>query len=434
MSLQDIVNVSITRQTASVSRAGFGILNILGSHKRFNERIRFYSSLSAVGEDFETTDLEYIAAQQIFSQEPRVTSVAVGRRRTQDNTVITVTQADSFNYVVTIDGTEFSYTSAASGDTAAVIAAALVLAINGGTEPVTATDNLDGTFDLDPDVASAPYSLTLSDNLTAAAFTNPDTMAEDLQAVKDENDTWYGLMLTSHVAQDVLDAAAWIETERKIFGTSSNDSDIKDVAPASDTTTIAAQLKALNYARTFGFYSANADTQYPEAGAFGKFLPQDPGSYTVKFKTMSAVSVDDLTDTQSGNVKGKNFNTYEEVGGVNIIAEGIVCENEFIDVIVFVDWLQARMTERIYSLLVNSQKVPYTDAGITAVESEVKAQLSQGITVGGLAADPAPVTSVPRVADIDSTDRANRFLPDVEFTATLAGAIHSLEVQGVVSV
>jgi hypothetical protein len=68
MPLSDIVNVQITRDTQAVSEAGFGLLMILGTHKRFNDRIRFYSNIQAVSNDFIPTDLEYIAAQEAFSQ------------------------------------------------------------------------------------------------------------------------------------------------------------------------------------------------------------------------------------------------------------------------------------------------------------------------------------------------------------------------------
>jgi hypothetical protein len=39
--------------------------------------------------------------------------------------------------------------------------------------------------------------------------------------------------------------------------------------------------------------------------------------------------------------------------------------------------------------------------------------------------------TVPDVADTDPTDRANRLLRDVRFTARLAGAIHKVIVRGV---
>jgi len=40
--------------------------------------------------------------------------------------------------------------------------------------------------------------------------------------------------------------------------------------------------------------------------------------------------------------------------------------------------------------------------------------------------------TVPAVADVDPNDKANRLLPDVEFEATLAGAVHKVKIHGVV--
>jgi hypothetical protein len=40
----------------------------------------------------------------------------------------------------------------------------------------------------------------------------------------------------------------------------------------------------------------------------------------------------------------------------------------------------------------------------------------------------------PKVKDVSSADRANRVLPDVTFSATLAGAIHAVEILGTISV
>jgi hypothetical protein len=42
--------------------------------------------------------------------------------------------------------------------------------------------------------------------------------------------------------------------------------------------------------------------------------------------------------------------------------------------------------------------------------------------------------SAPDVADVSTTDRANRILPDVTFSCRLAGAFHFVEIAGTVSV
>jgi hypothetical protein len=96
----------------------------------------------------------------------------------------------------------------------------------------------------------------------------------------------------------------------------------------------------------------------------------------------------------------------------------------------FVDWLQARLRERLIGLLANNAKVPFTDAGIALVVAEIRAQLQQGVAVGGLAESPAFTISAPLASDVSSVDRAARTLPDVTFSARLAGAIHAIELTG----
>ena len=59
---------------------------------------------------------------------------------------------------------------------------------------------------------------------------------------------------------------------------------------------------------------------------------------------------------------------------------------------------------------------------------------SWGILDGGLAADPAPVVTAPKVADVAAADKVARRLPDIDFTATLAGAVHEVVISGVISV
>ena len=68
MPLSDIVNVQITRQTQSVSEAGFGTLMILGTSKNWNNLIKKYSNMQEVAADFQPIDPEYIAAQDVFAQ------------------------------------------------------------------------------------------------------------------------------------------------------------------------------------------------------------------------------------------------------------------------------------------------------------------------------------------------------------------------------
>jgi hypothetical protein len=110
---------------------------------------------------------------------------------------------------------------------------------------------------------------------------------------------------------------------------------------------------------------------------------------------------------------------------------GTVTSGEYIDVIRGIDWFTARLRERLLLLLAQSPKVPYTDHGIQLVESQVRAQIQDGIDVGLIDDDKATYyVTVPKALDVPVQDRLDRVLKDVQFQWRAAGAIHTLDIKG----
>lgn len=429
--LNDIVTVSITRETTAVTQKGFGTVMVLGAHKVFNERLREYTSASAMLADgFSSTDPEYLAAVAAFAQEPRIERVAIGRR-TVNSAVVTVASAiASTVYSITINGTAYTFNSGAT-PTTATIATGLADAVNADAAlPVTATAS-GATVTLAADTAGVAYTLQVGANLTITKpYTASDTLANDLTAISEFDDNWYGLVATTRVQADVEAIAAWVETKRKLYISSSSDSSL---LTAGSTTNVAAVLKTNAYTRSAVIYHQDID-KYPEAAWFGKMLPTDPGSATWAYKSLAGVPATSLTSSQSGAVRGYNANTYEEIGGVNVSRMGTVASGEYLDIMAGIDWLHARLQERIYSRLVNLPKISFTDAGIAVIDGEIRAQLRQGIEVGFLASDPEPTVTVPTAKSVSSADKTARRLTNVKFTATLAGAVHLTTINGTVTV
>lgn len=423
-----IVTVNISTAGPSISRVGFSTINVFGTNKAFSTLSKRFANNTEVLSLFLSTDKEAIAASDIFAQNPTVPDILISRRDTNDVTTITVdTVVDNTNYTCTINGTAFTIDSGA-GASADSIALALITAINAGSEPVTAA-TATSPYTLTADVAGVAYSVKVDLN-QSMVFTTIDTNANDLANIDEEDDDWYGLVATSRVEQDQLDVASWVEGELKFFATASDDTDIPDTTDAADTTSLAAQFKALSYRRTELIYHTKASTEFIDAANLGKILPLDPGSYTKKFKNLASVTVDKLSTSQKTNISAKNANHYTTVAGLNILREGTVSVGEFIDVIIFIDWLQVRMEERIFVTLTNTPKVPFTDPGIAAIEADIVAQLQDGVAVGGLAADPPFTVTVPLAADISAGDKASRTLNGVTFQGTLAGAIHFVIING----
>lgn len=437
--IQEIVQVTISQQTAAVSRAGFGVPLILGENATFEERIRFYTGIAGVAEDFATDDEEYLAAAAILGQTPRPARIAIGKKDANVAKVMTITLDDdlvaSNKISVTVNGELVEHTFATDHQTSMTAFAAAIDAIDGVASAV-----LSGApYRVITVTATSGRTLTLTGATITGGASQADvvlatteagyTVADGIQDVRDESDDWYALILTSRAEADQLTAAAAIEPMRKIFLAADDAAGII----ASTTTDVLAKLEALAYNRT-AFWYHGTDNAYIEAAVAGRCLPTDPGSETWAFKTLAGVSADALTTTQSQNVRVlKSGNTYETIAGLNVTREGQMVSGRFIDQTRFIDWLEARLQERIFTILIQNDKIPYTNAGVALIEAGIRAVLRQGVDAGGLDPDSIEV-SVPDVADVDSTDRGNRLLPDVTFSARLTGGIHNIEISGVVTI
>jgi len=296
----------------------------------------------------------------------------------------------------------------------------------------------DGFLTSDPEYiyAQKAFSQALSPELVGIGKRTGGAMATDLQNIINQNNLWYGLVLTDNSDADILAAAAFIETVKKIMVVASSDAAI----PTNSGVDLASQLKGFGYKRSALMYSATQASLGMDAAWVGGLLPTVPGSVTWKFKQLVGISPDTFTDTARTycigvpGVPGKNVNIYETVGGVNITEEGTMAGGQFIDQTIGIDWLESTLQTNVFSNLVNLPKVPYTDQGVSVIEAAVRAALLEGIKndlIDG--ASPFTVTA-PLVLDVPVNDRAERLLPDVKFSCRLAGALHFVQINGVVTV
>jgi hypothetical protein len=439
--LDNVVQVIIDRQTKLPTRVGFGTPFILDINTVQTNQVDTFESLTAMEDaGFTTSNEAYKCALALFSQSPRPVNVKIGKRAANVAQVnnINVTDDDDGTYTVTINGIAFSFV--ASSNTVEQIVDGLVAAINAGSEPVTATDNVTN-FNLTADVAGNPFSVVLtanpSDNMVLTTTTANKNSASELSRLRQVDDDFYFVLMTSRTDQDIMHLAAYVETLIKLFAYTTNQADSKNLAPATDTTSIMAKLKALNYDRTFGVWS---EDDYPEAAWVGKNAPKDPGSITWKFKNVNGIVADNLTSTEKGNITGtvdsihKNGNVYTTIGGIAMFEEGIVASGEFIDIMHGTDWIQVRIQENVFYLLTNEDKIPFTDKGAQQIVTQIEQILTLAVNNGILKNDPAPTVTVPKVADIIAADKAARFLQNVKFEGQYQGAVHKVKIEGTLTV
>jgi len=259
-------------------------------------------------------------------------------------------------------------------------------------------------------------------------MTSQETLVAGLTALMaaGHND-WYFLLSESQTAANVDALAAFAAANGKLyFGSMTN-----TVLGTLDDTTLALDRAVI-------LCHKNAATQYPAEAWVGRCAPELPGSITWKFKTLSGISVSGYTPTEIDAIKEMHGNVVVSQGGILHTTEGTVLSGEFIDVIRSQDWVKARIAEGVFRLLATSPKIPYDDRGIAMVLAEVQGVMQQATAQGIIArdADGNGMWSViaPKRSEIAANNIANRVLPDVEFEFTLAGAIHSVTVRGVISV
>lgn len=431
----NIVTVSITLADASVSRTGFGTPLIMTHEQAFGpELVRTYSSTTAMVTDgHNASGATVAAATAVFAQNPRVTSLKVGRRGSTAvamTRIMTVATAiDNTDYTVTINGTPFTVDSGASA-TAISIAALLVAAINGGTEPVTATDNADGTFDLVEDTAGTVFGLSHTMNLITQDDTTTDAgVATDYAAIKAEDDDFYGVLMTSSATLEIVALAAAVEADLKVYFAQTADSDCL----ADTAGNVAETLNTAGYNRTNLLWNMD-NFDFGGAAWCGRQFPKNPGSSTYAFKSLSGVSTDVLSDTQISNLESNECNHYTVTKGFSWTLQGVMASGRFIDNQTGIDWLTVEIQQDLLQLQNDSEKIPYTQVGTDSIENVVRAVLQRAVGRDVITND---FTVTPTaVEDVSSADKSARVYTSgngVEFSATLAGAIHKITIAGTVS-
>lgn len=423
--LDQIVQITITRESTAVATTSFQIPLVLATFTNFSERTRTYTDITGVGEDFASTSNVHKIATKLFGQSSVGAvppSIVVGRRQV-DTVTYTPTVADNTLYSVTLNGTPYTFTSGV-GATATTIVTGLKAAL-GSPTGITVTGTT--TLILTTTVLGTPWSVIASTNLVGVNTVTEDWV-EALEAVEQENNVWYGIVSETHVSADQEALSDAINARRKLYGTSTADT----VTPTTGITDIAYKLKAKTADRTFGIYLPTADTEFPEAAWMGAQLPYTPGSNDWDFKRAVGVTVSNLTDTQRVNLRGKDCNMYTTVAGVNIFQDGDTFGGSPIDEIVGIDWLYARLQEGVYFRLINSLKVPMTNPGLAIIENEIRSVLSQAEANGLI--DRGWQVTTPDVSTIPANLRAQRTAGVFVFRARLAGSIRKVIINGFLSV
>lgn len=268
----------------------------------------------------------------------------------------------------------------------------------------------------------------------AIAQTHSDAdVDEDLAAIALLDTDWFYLMTLYNSEDYILTVGAWAQANEKQYYAAS--SATADLGTSTGTAGVGDKIRALAYKRVSVDYHPTP-ALFADGAVLGTIAARKIGSWTAKFKRRTGVTVVPLTTSQRANLVARQMNFYESTKGLSLTSEGTTAGDgvyKFIDNVVNIDWLKDTIATNVFSMLNSLAKVPYDDSGAALVEAQVQAGLSEGLGNGVLTNDTPPTVSVPKMADVSSSNRALRILPDVAFTCTLAGAIHKVQVTGTVS-
>lgn len=438
MNIDQIVQVNITRTSAVATLPGFGVPGIIAqfaTSTAFPGRHKYYASTAEMTADSLPSSI-LAAGSKVFAQSPKVPRLMVGRLDSGDASMAAgldaIRGAQDDWYAFTVVGHR-AIKFVLSDDM--VSGNVLTSTINGiSIAPITWVTSHAATmaaWETAIESALAGSTATVSGREMTVTLLGTDLNIGTFRI--DGGSTVPTAGITYHLdATKTKAIMAWAETMKKIFIFSDSDPATYAADTANAGTACLAEYAKLNsYERTAVVFHA-LGAEYIAAAWMGKELPYDPGSRTWALKNLAGVTPDTLTISQDGLVRGKNANTYTTTAGFTHTYAGTCAKSStYIDDIRGLDWFQSTSQVSQLNLLGTSGKIPMTDPGIQLVVNALKGDLSLAEQRGVFA--PGWEVTFPAASAISAEDRAARRLTGITFSATLAGAVHSIIINGSVS-
>ncbi|TGK04163.1 DUF3383 family protein [Leptospira langatensis] len=261
---------------------------------------------------------------------------------------------------------------------------------------------------------------------------SPDAIGTALDKLRELDDNFYAITITARDKEDLNAAGTWANSNKKFF-----------FGCSSDLTA----LSSRNVDREAYLIHNNSPSDFPECAWVGQNIPKQPGSTTYKWKRLNGQNASSFSKTDLTSIRSEHGQALQELSGSIYVNEGIATSGEFIDVIVGQDWVEDQLQTNLLSLLLNNDKISLDDPGIAQVESVIRDVLKRagdaGIVARASSEDDLRLSDdkvymsqvfVPTRAEISPTDRANRTLDGIRFVYYLAGAIHKVNVNGLITV
>lgn len=193
-----------------------------------------------------------------------------------------------------------------------------------------------------------------------------------------------------------------------------------DIVEANDSS-----AEVMNSDRCLYLYE-EADT-YNDLRVVSYMAAREPGSWALdSTKLQNAVKLD-ITDTEYDEALANRMNFFTDFGGNIVLQDGKTSGGEWIDVMVSLDWVNARIEEELALLKIKLDRVEYTEKGIGLERAAIMSVLGRAQDMGIFSTWELTSESAESQG---STIRGTREYKGHKWTATIIGSIKYTEVSG----
>jgi len=281
---------------------------------------------------------------------------------------------------------------------------------------------------------------------------NKETPIKTIQSCRQEDSEWYvGIYCGDMTDTQLLEVQEFIEacTPSTMFAFTTADNKAK----AADGG-IFGTIKSKGYRRIIGQYStSHKDAICAVIGwAMGAMSASTINSaFTLAYKREVGVQAENymqtFTSNDLNNIKKNNGNVYINRGNYyDVFEEGRVGDGSWFDEIIYLDKFKNDMQLGIMDLLVKSNKVPQTEAGMGRIKAAVKEVcddmnrvgfIQEGVWKGeelmaleyGQVLPGGYLIQSEPMSDQAQAERDARNTPPIYVSLKLAGAIHHVTIQ-----
>ena len=485
LSVNDVVSVNVSLTATAAQTRNFGSLLILGDSNVIDttSRLRLYTTLTGVGNDFGSSAPEYAAAAAFFGQSPSPSALYIGRWASSPThgalfgaTLSATAQAlSNFTAVsngglgITVNGSGYNLTGLNfSGATNLNGVASILQTALSGVATVT-WNAAESQFIVQSVTTGTTSSVSFATVGTGTDVSNllglnvadsgsytvtgigSETIESAVTTLLSVSNNWYALALASTVSVSDTDAVAiagiiQAASPQRIALFTTQEAGSLVPGYVLDLPSL---LSAAGYSRAYCQYSSTSP--YAAIAAFGIAATVNFGgsntTITLKFQQPAGVVAETLTETQAATLISENCNVFVNYNnGTAILQPGVMSNGEFFDIVHGSDWLQNAMQTAVFNVLLTSgTKIPQTDAGVNQLVAALTQQCEQAVTNGfvapGVWNGPAVGAIVngqtlskgyyiyaPPVSSQSVAARAARQAPVIQVAIKLAGAVHSSNV------